>query len=119
MKMKNTSGEYNDPLLHWKEVEKESPELSALAAEYLTIPATYAPSERVWSQASRVILAKRSRISPKITSHMMFCQENVHLIREHRNKLMDIPMPNNYLPPPIDDKDLDGDTVDVGQHDDD
>jgi hypothetical protein len=119
MKMKDDDGNYSDPLMHWKEAKSQSPELSQLAAKYLTIPATSAPSERVWSRAARVITAKRANLDPEVTSRMIFAQENVRLIREHWNELM----PNNhmsesYLPSPFEDIDEDGNLIDVGQDDD-
>ena len=72
----------------WKEAEAQSPELSHLAVKYLSIPATSASSERVWSGAARVIMAKRANLNPEVTSRMIFAQENMKLIREHWNKLM-------------------------------
>ncbi len=83
MKMKDSDGEYNNPLKLWKSIKSQMPELSQLAAEFLTITATSAPSERVWSRASRVISAKHARLNPEVTSRMIFAQEKVHLIRDH------------------------------------
>ena len=77
MQMKDKFGNYNDPMKLWKENESQFPELKQLAIEFLSIPATSAPSKRVWSRASRVISAKRSKINPEVTSRMIFAQENV------------------------------------------
>ena len=94
MKMRDNEGNFNDPLKYWAGIEHQSPELSQLAKEFLSIPATSAPSERVWSRAARVIRAKRARLDPDITARMMFAQENSDLIREYWNKLK----PNEPLP---------------------
>ncbi len=64
MSMKDAEGNFNDPLQRWKEIASQFPELAKLAQEFLSIPATSAPSERIWSRAARVITAKRSQIDP-------------------------------------------------------
>ena len=81
MKMRDNEGNFNDALKYWAANESQSPELAQLTKEFLTIPATSAPSERVWSRAARVIRAKRSRLNPDVTARMMFAQEYSELIR--------------------------------------
>ena len=44
---------------------------SRLAVKYLAIPATAAPSERIWSQAARVLTVKQNRMSEEITTAMI------------------------------------------------
>jgi hypothetical protein len=120
IKMKDSNGNYSDPLRHWKKTEAQSPELSQLAAKYLSIPATSAPSERVWSRAARVITAKRANLDPEVTSRMIFAQENVRLIREHWDDLKpNCPFSESYLPAPFEDVDEEGSLIDVGQDDED
>ena len=117
MKMRDNEGNFNDALKYWAANESQSPELAQLAKEFLTIPATSAPSERVWSRAARVIRAKRSHLNPDVTARMMFAQENSELIREHWKVLQpDVPFLEYYLPPPVDE---DGNPIDVGQNDND
>ena len=109
MKMKDNNGNYNNPLKNWEQNERQSRELCKLAVEFLTIPATSAPSERVWSRAARVLAAKRACLNPEVTSRMMFVQENSQLIREHWNELMpNVPLSESYLPPPVKDVDEKG-----------
>ena len=49
----------------------------------------------------------------------MFVHENVSLIRKHWDELMPGELLSEYfLPPPLEDKDDDGKSTDVGQHDD-
>ncbi len=86
----------------------------------MTIPATSAPSKRVWLRAARVIRIKRFHLNPNFTAWMMFAQENSELIHEHRNVLQpDVPSLEYYLPPPMNDVDEDGNPIDVGQNDND
>ncbi len=49
--------------------------LKVFAVKYLVIPATSAPSEHIWSQASRGLTVKQNRMLEKVTSAIMFCQE--------------------------------------------
>ena len=69
MKMRDSEGNFNDVLKYWAANESQSPELVQLAKEFLTIPATSPPSERVWSRAARVIRAKHSRLNPNMLQH--------------------------------------------------
>ena len=86
--------------------------------KYLSISATSAPSERVWSRAARVITAKRANLNAEVTSQMIFSQENVQIIREHWDKLMpNCPLSESYLPLPFEDVDEEGNLIDVGQDD--
>lgn len=120
MAMKDAEGNYNDPLQQfWKPNASQYPELAVLAKEYLPSQATSAPSERIWSRAGRVIAAKRSCIDPEVTTSTIFVQENSRLIRKHWNELMPgKDLVESYLLPPFEDKDENGDAIDVGQGDD-
>ncbi len=118
--MRDNEGNFNDALKYWAVNDSQSPELAQLAKEFLTIPATSAPSERVWSRAARVIRAKRSCLNPEVTARMMFAQENSELIREHWKVLQqNVQLPECYLPPPVNDVNEDGNPIDVGQNDND
>ena len=118
--MRDNEGDFNDALKYWAANESQSPELAQLAKEFLTIPATSAPSERVWLRAARVIRAKRSRLNPDVTARMMFAQDNSEIIHEHWKALQpDVQFLEYYLPPPVNDVDEDGNPIDVGQNDND
>ncbi len=113
--MQDAENNFIDPLQHWKKTAHHFPELATLAQEFLSIPATSAPSERIWSRAARMITAKRSCIDPTVTSNIMFVQENSNLIHEHWNDLMPGISLNEYLlPPPFRDIDEDGNLIDAG-----
>jgi len=54
-----------------------------LAVKYLAIPATSAPSERIWSRAARVLTAKRNKLSEEVSSAIMYCKENRELLHKY------------------------------------
>ena len=58
-----------DPLAWWKMHQGKFPTLEVLAKKFLAIQASSAPSERVFSQASLLISAKRTRLSPRIAGN--------------------------------------------------
>jgi hypothetical protein len=67
---------FNDPLKWWKDKEAYFPLLSSLARVYLALQATSAPSERVFSVASRLIEKRRNRLDPELAGKMLFVAEN-------------------------------------------
>ena len=70
--------EFNNPLDWWRNNENQFPLIAKMAKRYLAIPATSAPSERVWSLSAFVINAKRARLDSEVVSKMMFIEENVN-----------------------------------------
>lgn len=52
-----------DPVTFWKDQENVYPNLTLLAREIFAIPATSAPVERLFSQASIAISGRRIRLS--------------------------------------------------------
>ncbi len=120
MKMRYNEGNFNDALKYWAVNESQSPELAQQTKEFLTIPATSAPSERVWSRAARVIRAKCSRLNPEVMARMIVAQENSEHICEHWKLLQpSVHLPECYLLPPVNDVNEDGNPIDVGQNDND
>ena len=70
--------------MHWKANAETYPVLAALAEAFLSIPATSAPSEKVWSRAANNVLStKRARLSEDVASGIMFVKENMHILRKH------------------------------------
>ena len=55
-------------------------ELTSLAKGILAIPATSAPSERVFSIAGLVIQAKRSSLAPENANEITFVHNDGHLV---------------------------------------
>jgi len=74
---------YNCPLSWWKSSAHRFKNFERLAVKYLAIPAMSAPSERIWSQAARVLTVKRNNMSEEVTSAMMYCRENRELLHKY------------------------------------
>ncbi len=88
---------YKCPLFGWKSSAHQFKNFERLAVKYLAIPATSAPSERIWSQASRVLTVKQSRMSEKVTSAIMYCRENRELLQKYYADIAKERMhPNDY-----------------------
>jgi hypothetical protein len=64
-------GVFGVPLEWWKRNQVKYPYLARLARLYLAVPATSAPSERIWSRTSRNLTLKRANFAPKES-----CTEN-------------------------------------------
>ena len=88
MKMRNTETQvYNCPLSWWKLSAHRFKHFEGLAVKYLAIPATSAPSERIWSRAARVLTVKRNRMSEEVTSAIMYCRENRELLHKYYEEM--------------------------------
>jgi len=66
----------SNPLDWWKMHEGKFPTLEVLAKKFLAIQASSAPSERIFSQASLLMSAKRTRLNPKIAGKALFVKQN-------------------------------------------
>ena len=72
-----------DPLTWWRENEARFYGLKRLARKYLAIPATSAPSERVFSLAGNICSRRRPSLSsPDHLDALVFLNANGDLIRE-------------------------------------
>jgi len=60
----------------WRQQTSTFPKLAALARSVLAVPATSAPSKRVFSVAGHVINAKRSSLAPSRSNKIVFVHEN-------------------------------------------
>lgn len=78
---KTVSEIVEDPLLWWQKQTSEYPQLAVLASVYLSIPATSAPSERVFSGAGLLLTAKRSRLHPLKAKKFLFIHDNFDFIQ--------------------------------------
>jgi hypothetical protein len=67
---------WHDPLDWWNKNQIAYPILARLAKIYLAVQATSAPSERIFSLASRIISSRRSRLDPSIAGKMLFVSQN-------------------------------------------
>lgn len=68
---------YNNPLEWWKMRSLQFPILSKLARMYLCIPATSAPTERIFSLASRLISKARSQLDPETAGTIIYVNKNL------------------------------------------
>ena len=118
MSLRNPDGSFTDPLVWWEGVEKAGkfPILCQLAEVFLAIPATSAPSERIWSRSAAVLTAKKSRMSSEVASCIMFLKENGAVVRENMEFALRRAKETKTVPiylPKVEEK-VKG-TVDVGQ----
>ena len=65
-----------NPLNWWKKHELTFPRLAKLARAYLALPATSAPSERIFSQASLVLAKRRTRLDPEMAGKLLCVKKN-------------------------------------------
>ena len=63
---------YNDPLAWWKMHEHTLPFLAKLARKTLNVPASSAPSERVFSSAGIYVSKRRARLRSDIVEATVF-----------------------------------------------
>lgn len=72
----------DDVLSWWSTQGQTFPRLSKLARTILPIPATSAPSERIFSTAGLTVNAKRSSLAPSTVDKVVFVHENSHFVSE-------------------------------------
>ena len=65
-----------DVLAWWKGYEDKFPRLALLAKKYLSIQATSAPSERIFSKAGRIIDEQRTRLNSEIAGNLLYVAMN-------------------------------------------
>ena len=66
----------SNPLQWWATHESRYPRISILAKKYLPIPASNAPSERVFSTTKEIIDRKRGRLLPENLEKIIFLYYN-------------------------------------------
>jgi len=66
-----------NPLEWWRVNNNTYPHLSKLALKYLSIPATSAPSERVFSTAGLTIAKERARLESSRANELVFLHESI------------------------------------------
>ena len=71
-----------DPFQWWQQREHSYPHLAILAKKYLSIPASNAPSERVFSQAKRLFDRDRNRVHPDHAEELIMLYYNYHLAQD-------------------------------------
>jgi hypothetical protein len=71
----------SNPFSWWREHKEQFPILSKLARIYLPIPATSTPSERLFSCAGNLLMAKRTRLNPELFNRLMFLKKNTSFVK--------------------------------------
>lgn len=66
----------DDPLHWWHTRGEVYPTLHKFVKQYLSIPASSVPCERIFSKAGQILTEKRSRITSQKLKEMMFIQHN-------------------------------------------
>ena len=80
-------GKFNDPLKWWEMNRRKFKILSVLAARVLCIPATSAPSERVFSVAGLTIAKDRARLASGTANDLIFLHEALPAIERYKQSL--------------------------------
>ncbi len=83
LKLKKDDGTFNCPLTWWKYNERKYKLLSILAARLLCIPATSAPSERVFSVAGLTIAKDRARLASDTANELIFLHDALPGIQKY------------------------------------
>jgi hypothetical protein len=84
IKLRDTrSGLFNNPLDWWRVHESDFPHLAKLWMKYLSIPATSAPSERVFSTAGLMIAKDRARLEASRANELVFLHESVPSLNKY------------------------------------
>jgi hypothetical protein len=81
IRLKNDDGTFTCPLTWWKFNDRKYRLLSKLAARVLCIPATSAPSERVFSTAGLTIAKDRARLASHTANELVFLHDALPAIR--------------------------------------
>ena len=74
-----------DILQWWKKHEEVLPILSQIAKQVLSIPASSAKSERVFSTGGNIVTKKRNRLNPKLVETLIIIKENAKNVNDFKN----------------------------------
>ncbi|XDV25695.1 hypothetical protein PO909_029568 [Leuciscus waleckii] len=67
----------DDPLAWWRVHKISYPQLSTMARKYLCVPATSAPSERLFSTGGNIVTCTRSSLKPAKVNILVFLAKNL------------------------------------------
>jgi hypothetical protein len=83
---------YNDPLEWWRVLADKYPNIWKIASCILPIPATSAPSERVFSAAANLVNKKRACLKPETADLLLLLRERgfsqFHVLRANKAAAM-------------------------------
>ena len=69
-----------NPFDWWRSHETKFPTLAILAKRVLSIPASSAPSERVFSKVNEVVDKRRNRMDPETSEKLVFLQKSIPVL---------------------------------------
>ena len=75
-------GRPTNPLDWWIKYDKLFPLIASLARKVLAVPASEAPSERVFSKLSLLVQSSRSRLSKDVVSDSVFLSMNSKVFQQ-------------------------------------
>ena len=81
VKKLDKNDKYKDTRELWLKYEKEWPELAAYAKSLLTVPASTAAVERIFSVGGAILKPSRRRLSDHVFEMLMFLKCNMHITR--------------------------------------
>lgn len=93
-----------DPLAWWRGQSSSFPRLAVLAREVLSVPATSAPSERVFSLSGLITDKRRCGLKPDFVNALVFLHRNAKvlgLVKEDPVKVL--PLQPLFAPPAVND----------------
>ena len=71
------------PIEWWKREKSKYPLLVQAVKYYLCIPATSAPSERIFSMGNQIVTKKRSTLLPEHVNMFIFLHDNFTYIQQN------------------------------------
>jgi len=88
--LRTEDGSFNNPLEWWRLKQQQYPLSAKVALRLLAIPATSAPSERVFSIAGITIAKERSRLNPANAGDIVFIHDAVPALKRYEKSLLSI-----------------------------
>jgi hypothetical protein len=79
------TGKFSNPLDWWRVHQSDYPYLAKLSIRYLAIPATSAPSERVFSTAGLTISKDRARLQSSRANELVFLHDSGPALEKYRS----------------------------------
>lgn len=89
LQLRKAGGTFNNPSAWWQLKQQQYPLLAGVALKVLAIPATSAPSERVFSVAGLTIAKERSRLDPANAGELIFLHDIRNTLRIYDGSVND------------------------------
>jgi len=83
LELQDEDGNYTSPLRWWSFHQDKYKLLSQMAIRVLCVPATSAPSERVFSAAGLTIAKDRARLAPTKANELVFLHDALPAVKRY------------------------------------